>query len=513
MSWLALHLPGLPLQVCSRAEGSADTPIAVFSPPRSSGHPWRYAPARRAGASPPSGGRAGGSRVVAANARALAAGVHPGLGLASALALAPDLVIRQRDSRGEAGLLTELACWAAQFTPQLVLDPPDCVLLEVGASLRLFGGIGPLMTRIAHGGAALGLELALAAAPTPLAARWLAVCGGGRIVERLDELPARLAPLPVGVLESTPGTKDAVRAESIALLEAIGLGTIGECLHLPRDGLAKRDAQAVTRALDRALGRLPDPRLPFMPPQVFRSRIELPVPSADADQLTFAARRLLAALAGHLAAHQSGIEHYRLLLEHDEQPATGLTVHLGVTSREEARCSLLAREHIAALQLAAPVTAVALEAAQILPLPGESGTLFGAHFSSPREQAEARTLLVERLRARLGDDAVGCIVAHADHRPERAWQAVAPREGKSTVAPSAHCLPPRPVWLLPEPQPLARSDTLQLVAGPERIEAGWWDGFDVARDYHLALGPQHQLLWVFRELRDGESWFVQGLFA
>ena len=512
MTWLALHLPNLPLQVCTRADSSADTPIAVFGTAPSSGHTWRYAPSRQAQASPPSGGRAGGSKLVAANARALAAGIHPGLGLASALALAPDLVARPRDIRGEAALLVELACWAAQFTPQLALDAPDCVLLEVGASLRLFGGTGELMRRIAHGAAALGLELSLAAAPTPLAARWLALCGGGRIVEHLDDLPARLAALPVGVLESTADSKDAVRAESIALLEAIGIGTIGQCLHLPRDGLARRDAQALTRALDRAFGRLPDPRPPFVPPQTFRSRIELPLPSADADQLSFAARRLLAALAGHLAAHQSGIEHYRLQLEHDELPASVLGVHLGVISRDEARCSLLAREHIAALRLVAPVTAVALEAAQILPLPGESGTLFGAQLGNPREQAEARTLLLERLRARLGNDAVGCIELHADHRPERAWQAVVPREGRAAPAPS-HYRPPRPVWLLPEPQPLARSDTLQLVAGPERIEAGWWDGFDVARDYHLALGPQRQLLWVFRELRDGESWFVHGVFG
>lgn len=512
MTWLALHLPNLPLQLCTRAEGSADTPIAVFSATPSSGHPWRYGPSRQAGASPPSGGRAGGPRLVAANARALAAGIRPGLGLASALALAPDLVARPQDFRGEAALLDELACWAAQFTPQLALDAPDCVLLDVGASLRLFGGIGELMARITHGAAALGLELSLAAAPTPLAARWLAICGGGRIVERLDELPARLAALPVGVLESAAGGRDAVKAESVALLEAIGIGTIGQCLHLPRDGLARRDAQAVTRALDRAFGRLPDPRPPFVPPQTFRSRIELPLPSANAEQLTFAARRLLAALAGHLAAHQSGIEHYRLQLEHGELPASVLGVHLGVIARDEARCSLLAREHIAALRLVAPVTAVALEAAQILPLPGESGTLFGAQLGNPREQAEARTLLVERLRARLGDDAVGCIELHADHRPERAWQAVVPQDGRVARA-HAHHPPPRPVWLLPEPQPLARGDTLQLVAGPERIEAGWWDGFDVARDYHLALGPQRQLLWVFRELRDGESWFVHGVFG
>ncbi len=52
---------------------------------------------------------------------------------------------------------------------------------------------------------------------------------------------------------------------------------------------------------------------------------------------------------------------------------------------------------------------------------------------------------------------------------------------------------PRPVWLLDEPvmlaapqvQPLRQSD-LVLEQGPERIESGWWDGNDVARDYYIA---------------------------
>lgn len=486
MTWLALYLPALPLQVCTRAEHASDPTIAVFSPPPR-------------------------SRVVAANARALAAGIHPGLGLASALALAPDLVVRQREAGGEAGLLTELACWAAQFTPQLALDAPDCVVLDVGASLKLFGGLRELMARIAHGSGALGLELALAGAPTPLAARWLAMSGGGRIVEHVDELPARLAPLPASLLAYNADDKHAVRPESIELLEAIGISTLGQCLRLPRDGLARREAQAVSRALDRALGRLPDPRPPFTPPQRFRSRIELVVPSVDADQLSFAARRLLAALAGHLAAHQTGIEHYQLQLEHDDIPATILNVHLGAISRDEARCGLLAHEHIAALRLVAPVTALALEAAQILPLPGESGTLFGTRPGG--EQAAARSLLVERLRARLGETAIGCIAEHADHRPERAWQAVVPRDAGAARHTAAHPAPPRPVWLLPEPQPLACGDRLQLLAGPERIEAGWWDGHDIARDYHLALGPQCQLLWVFRELSADGGWFVHGVFG
>jgi protein ImuB len=49
-----------------------------------------------------------------------------------------------------------------------------------------------------------------------------------------------------------------------------------------------------------------------------------------------------------------------------------------------------------------------------------------------------------------------------------------------------------------------------LLAGPERIESGWWDGDDAKRDYFIARSEESSLLWVYR---DEEGWFVHGLFA
>ena len=46
---------------------------------------------------------------------------------------------------------------------------------------------------------------------------------------------------------------------------------------------------------------------------------------------------------------------------------------------------------------------------------------------------------------------------------------------------------------------------LNCSAGPERIESGWWDGADVARDYYLARDAQGARQWVFRDLRSGRG--------
>ena len=67
---------------------------------------------------------------------------------------------------------------------------------------------------------------------------------------------------------------------------------------------------------------------------------------------------------------------------------------------------------------------------------------------------------------------------------------------------------------------------LKLLAGPERIEAGWWDDAAVTRDYFIAENDQGQLLWIYREHKHrehspaekdkgnkGENWYLQGLFG
>ena len=51
----------------------------------------------------------------------------------------------------------------------------------------------------------------------------------------------------------------------------------------------------------------------------------------------------------------------------------------------------------------------------------------------------------------------------------------------------------------------------RIVAGPERIESGWWDGADVKRDYFIARTPREALVWVYRERQAG--WYLHGIFS
>ena len=145
MLWLALLLPALPLQLAERALPCIG-PLAIVEGP-----PQRLV-------------------VIHCNAAAQAAGVAPGMKLAAAQALARELIALERNTEREQAALAELAGWAYQFSSHVVLQP-DGLLLEVGGSLRLFGGRARLHRAIADGLDALGYRAAFAYAAAPRTAR------------------------------------------------------------------------------------------------------------------------------------------------------------------------------------------------------------------------------------------------------------------------------------------------------------------------------------------------------
>ncbi len=518
MLWACLLFPSLPLDVFARASAPVDAarPFAVGS-----------------------GGRS--PRVIAANAAATAAGIRPGQLVSAALALAPELALRDRDPGAEARALVRLATWTATFTPGTHLAPPDAVLADIGGSLRLFGGLSPLVARLAGGAQAQGYATRLGIAPTPGAALLLARAGDARPLRDPARLAATLAPLPLALVDLDDATRR-------TLAEA-GITTFGAAAALPRDGLARRFGAGLVATLDRALGRAPDPRPPFVPPPRFESRLDLPAPVHDVEALQFAVHRLVLELAAWLTARGLGVVRLTLVLAHERylrqrgQPATTVAFALGAPARLPAHLLGVLRERLARVALPAPVETLTLGSDETAPLSGRNLGLL------PGDEALAVEVpLLERLRARLGEAAVTRVMVRAEHRPELALRddaigsrAVAPvptagkrqrppaatkprsaataRKQAAAGATPAVADAPRPLWLLAEPQPLAQLLETQpwvLRDGPERIESGWWDGGDVRRDYFVATAPTGETAWIYRDHRygvdDGE-WFLHGFFA
>ncbi len=478
MLWLSIHLPQLPLDLLARG-GRMDDPLVVTDL------------------------SAAQARVLLCNEAARRAGVRPGMPAPAARALADRLLVQPRDPAAEAHALHSLAAWSGQFTSLLSVDAPAGLLLEIEGSLTLFGGMHALLQRIRKGLRELGLQARLAVAPTPLAAAWLACSGKQCVLQGQGSLIRRLAQLPLSVLQ--------LQADVLARLQGMGLSCLGDCLRLPRDGLARRVGPDVLLQLDRALGNAPDPRLPFAMPTEFHATQLLPAEVADTPSLLFALHRLLLELGGTLRAQCAGVRDLTLCLLHEQRPLTELTLQLTEPCADTQQWLRLWQARLDVLELPAPVHTLELHGSGFELLSDQHPDLFRGATSVRMQQ----TALLQRLRARMGDEAVRGVQVVAEHRPEYAWNWCTPGDAGAELL-----IGERPVWLLPEPRPLqTRAQRpfldvpLRLQPQVERIHTGWWDGREVGRDYFIAQGRDGARFWVYRELAPPRDWYLHGVFG
>lgn len=460
-----------------------------------------------------------------------------------------------------------LAWWALQWTPRVCLLD-EAVLMEVQMSERLFGGRRVLLQRLRAQAGAAGAA-ALAAAPTALAALALlrqlgaaadpapAANPGEKAGTKPGANPAAVAPGAVssgsvpqtGVLLPATGcgtrrlaaTLDALPLGHLSAarphadtLHQLGCRTLGAVRALPRDGLARRFGAELLRALDHAYGQQPESHRWISLPERFEQRLECPSAIEHAQALVFGAQRLLTSLNAWLQARQSGVLVLTLHWEHDRLRRSELRggqvpLRTAQPTRDMAHLTRLLAEHLARVTLAAPVQALRLVADEVAPLPSASLSLLPAAHQAG-QTGEGWGQLLERLSARLGPQQVLHGRLCADHRPEAMAHWAPATQGKpAPTASPAPVLPPslalQPPWLLREPLRLAvvreqpvYHGPLRLLAGPHRIETGWWvdersDAPLAQRDYHVALSPLAGLVWIFLLRGPHPAWFLHGIYG
>lgn len=558
------------------------------------------------------------SRVWQAGEQALAAGVQAGMRRGGVLALLPDVRFHERDEAAETVALEALALALLRFGPDVAIAASQCVVIDVGPSLRLFGGLTTLCTQVLDSAEALGHRATLGIAATASAAALLAraeraplmsdvmqdeACvasdDDASVASRREmrdthhapvnactadlhthaiaqlhqpsphDLPAQLDTLSVALLAEAQPWLD--------WLAQIGCATLGELRALPGPGIRRRCGAQLPAALERAYGEQPEAPAWYRAPPHFEAVLPLPSLTGDVEILLFGLRRLLAQLTGWLGAGQLATRALTLVLEHEPMgrhtlAPTRFDIALAEPSAAPAHLLSLCKERLARQPLVAPVLTLRLDVTQTADHVPQSGSLL----PEPGRARQDFVQLMERFAARLGDERVMHLEVRGDHRPEAAFARVAYGNGESaatkpaakakastagrgaeaaaratTLPASASAsrsitashamfaegvshgaaaasralaaLPARPAWLLDAPQRLDlrherpwRQGPLQLLAGPERIEAGWWEVDTVTRDYFIASDPTGALLWIFRERPvhgASATWYLHGLFG
>ncbi|KQN36471.1 nucleotidyltransferase [Sphingomonas sp. Leaf407] len=470
----------------------------------------------------------GALRLSAVDPVAADRGLAPGMTLADARALLPELVVVDADPFADHGWLEALADACDRYTPMVALDGGDGVTLDITGCAHLWGGEGALVAEVEARFAWAG-TLRHALADTPDAAQALA---------RFQHTPAASEAAAIRRLGVAALRLD---DEIVVALRRAGLKTIGDLASRPTAPIAARFGEETVAALQRLLGEADQRLRPrrALPALFFERRFAEPI-ARDADVLA-AIGELAGEAEAELVARDRGGRRFAVRLYRADGATRDLAVESGLPLRDPPTILRLMRERIAALadpldpgfgfdmlRLSVP----ALEPLVPTQLQLEGGTV----------SEEAMVALVDRLSTRLGRGRVSRVRPGDSHLPEQGMLTIIAQDAApAPVAwdvPEAGEPPLRPIHLFDPPQRIevmaevpdgpphrfrwrrAQHDVIRF-EGPERIAAQWWRRGQArprTRDYYRVEDVRGRRYWIFRHgLYERETadpaWYVHGVFA
>jgi len=471
----------------------------------------------------------GGRRLVAVNRKAEEAGLRCGMVLTDACAILPSLKTLAAAPAEEAKDLEKLAIWCQRYTPWTAPKGPDGLALDVTGASHLLGGDGPLLNDLIARLRVFGLTARAAIAGT-LGAAWALARYGKleRVIVPEGEEGRSLSDVPVQGLR--------LGEAECALLERLGLRSIGQLFDLPREALRARLGLDILLRLDQALGAQSEPLSPFVAETLYAARLNFTEPITSLDSLAHATELLAHRVAEQLKEDSKGARRYALGFYDTQGEVFELSITLARPSNRTDHVLRLFQEKFTRLEGRLDET-LAFDAATLYALSVErlvahqSGV--GGENSHGLEQQERLAGLLDRLTARLGDEAVTGFGFRESHIPERAAIGV-PISGKSSTPFRLNRR--RPLLLLPRPESLQviaevpdypprrftwrRLDYKVVKAeGPERLSTEWWQAGEEGsktRDYYRVEDESGHRFWLYREglYESGmPRWYLHGLFA
>jgi protein ImuB len=466
----------------------------------------------------------GRKRVVATvDALAAQAGLCPGMPVAQAQALVPELLVREATPEEDEAALRRLAGWCLRYAPLTAAAPPDGVWIDVTGCAHLQGGETRLLRDLVSRLLALGYAARAAVADTPGAAHAMARFSGQEVtVVPPGAQGAVLARLPLASLRLPQETLDGPRM--------MGIETVGALAALPRAPLARRFGALLATRLDQAMGRVAEAIEPAFPPELIQSRLTFVEPLLTAEAFARVIERLVPAVCSDLERAGAGARRLDLLFERVDGTTQLIRVGTARASRDVRHLARLLKERIERVDPGAGVEAMRL----IVPVADPLVPMqIKARLADTDAEEEDMAPLIDRLANRLGAEHVYRVAPVDSAVPERSVRRTEERTRTGWPADS-----PRPVRLLDPPQPVEAMALLpdhppmaftwrrvrhrvRRADGPERIAGEWWKrGGETrsVRDYFRVEDEEGHRYWLFRH-GDGENgvtgdmrWFLHGLF-
>lgn len=445
-------------------------------------------------------------------------GIHAGMVLTDCKAIFPKLeMLESEPGKGEK-LLQALAEWGIMYTPFVAVDLPDGLILDITGCAHLWGGERAYLEHISTKLGSYGYTVKAAIADTIASAWAMARFGQDPIIPPGEQCNA-IRGLPPAALR--------LEVTTLARLKKLGMRQIGAFMDMPPSVLRRRFGPELPKRIAQASGQEIEWIDPVRPVEPYQERLSSMEPIASAAGITIALQRLLEVLCLRLESEGMGLRRAVFKALRVDGVLQQIAIGIGHPSRNTHHIFRLFEHKIATLEPALGFEVFVLEAQKVEKVTDEQASIWNEASQNDLKVAE----LLDRVMAKMGQDAVNRYLPAEHHWPERSVKQASPLWEKPAMEWRTDL--PRPVHLLPQPEAVEVSAVLPdyppmlfrhkgklckvaKADGPERIEQEWWLSEGLYRDYYVIEDENGARFWMFRAgPYDGEQpkWFIHGFFA
>ncbi|GGY72533.1 DNA repair nucleotidyltransferase [Cellvibrio zantedeschiae] len=467
-------------------------------------------------------------RVIYANENARSAGVAFGMDATTAQLLS-NCEVHLRNRTLEKQALNHLSAQLYQFTPYLETYeceylPHSGLLLEIFSCLQLFSGLQSLASKIfnclkdAHYSFEYGLAHTAKGAWL-LSFKHYPICGN----ETQTIFCERLKSLPIHLLQDYPNAIDALKKTGFTTLADIAKQIDAQKI----SSIKKRLGAEFTEYFCGIFGieqnfqqnsLFANPLPNYKPLEFFSDYIQFDYPITQNDQLYYPVESLLQNLSDYLQKRQLECQHIEWTLSDIYHNKFLLNVHSDTPESHWQLLYDLTLIQLDSRELPFEVDSLTLICRNTNSMQNRNQLLVFDHSRKSRSVGRSFAITMAKLKARLGDQSIYKLSYRDSLLPEKSHCKISFNDTPNQNLPPIHKKSLRPTWLLDCPlmieertQGLYWRGKLNLLAGPERINAQWWEK-PVARDYFIAQRHDHVRLWVFFDLHQ-KAWYLHGIFA
>ncbi len=428
------------------------------------------------------------------NQVALKKGIKLNMGLASASLLCSDLQLHEYNPDIESQHIINIADYLYLFTSDLVLAPPNAIILRVQNMLDLYGGLTPYWLVIQQALNKQNVHYVAASSFSVQAAKLLALSNQGVITGSRKNIEKALQPCPLSLTDID--TKD------IQKLARIGVSVFADLTTLPIAELANRVSRYSMQTINELLGKQASKVKFYQPLPHYHDYIELLYEISLSDKLLPVIRLCLNKFSEFLLlrnAHCLSIE--LQFFQRDHHPKTYSFNSIRPIYKTPDWLDIIALK-LEKIEFESPVYALSLTCKQY----DKAEVANDDMFANKSTHVAALTLL-SRLQSKLGKNKVNSLKFVEDFRPGNSSKTTSIQKHHSATAASP-VFHDRPGLLLNRPTPLQLE--VELIKGPERIQTGWWDDNPINRDYYIAQSSDGQQVWIYKTPE--QNWFLHGFF-